>query len=267
MTCAEAWSDFLLAAPADLASRQGIKVARVDSAVVTAVAGTDLPWLNRVIGLGVLEPATEVIVDRILAHYQRAGVRNYMLQVSPHALSAALPGWLQARGLVSRDGWPVFSRGRAPAAPVESPFRIETIGVQLAGAFAEIACALYELPDTLAPLMVASVGRRRWQHYLAFDSDRPIAAGALFVDGNVGWIGLGGTIPSHRNRGAQSALLAQRVTDGIALGCEWFASETTADTPDRPNPAYHNLLRAGFELAYVRPNYSPGGQAKPAGHV
>ncbi len=86
-------------------------------------------------------------------------------------------------------------------------------------------------------------------------AEEPVAAAALFVDGNVGWTGLAGTLPSHRQRGAQTALLSQRIRDGVTMGCQWFVSECEEETVDHPNPAYHNLLRNGFKLAYVRPNY------------
>jgi len=41
----------------------------------------------------------------------------------------------------------------------------------------------------------------------------------------------------------------------MALGCKWFVTETGEETADEPNPSYHNMLRSGFELAYLRPNY------------
>ena len=43
----------------------------------------------------------------------------------------------------------------------------------------------------------------------------------------------------------------------IALGYRWFVTETGEDLPTKPNPSFHNMLRAGFRLAYQRPNYLP----------
>ena len=50
-------------------------------------------------------------------------------------------------------------------------------------------------------------------------------------------------------------MFARRISDGLKVGCKWFVSETGEDTPESPNPSYHNMLRAGFTLAYLRPNY------------
>lgn len=30
------------------------------------------------------------------------------------------------------------------------------------------------------------------------------------------------------------------------------------DLPERPNSSFHNMLRAGFDVAYRRPNFLPG---------
>ena len=53
--------------------------------------------------------------------------------------------------------------------------------------------------------------------------------------------------------------MAQRIRDGMALGCRWLITETGEDTPEHPNPSYHNMLRTGFKLAYHRANYMPAG--------
>ena len=65
------------------------------------------------------------------------------------------------------------------------------------------------------------------------------------------------TLPSHRRRGAQGALVARRIRDGLALGYRLFAAEAAEDGPEAPDPSYHNVLRAGFRLAYLRRSYLP----------
>jgi hypothetical protein len=77
----------------------------------------------------------------------------------------------------------------------------------------------------------------------------------MFVKDDVGWLGFGSTLESHRKRGGQGAMFERRIQDGLLLGCKWFVTETGEDTPEDPNPSYHNMLRTGFELAYLRPNY------------
>jgi hypothetical protein len=51
--------------------------------------------------------------------------------------------------------------------------------------------------------------------------------------------------------------MARRIRDAALAGCQWVVTETGEDSVDFPNPSYHNMLRAGFQPVYQRPNYMP----------
>jgi hypothetical protein len=255
LTEAEVWADMLLAAPSDIAKQYGIQSIQLDSTTVGIVAQVDLLLLNRTVGLGILEPATEAQVDSILKAYHNANAKHFAIQTSPYVQPAALSTWLTARGLVAGNNTAQVARGAESPIDAHTDLTIQKIGVDYSGAFAEILCSTLSIPIQLQPWLIALVNRPRWHHYLAFDGVQPVAAGTLFVDGNVGWTGFAGTLPSHRGRGAETALLSQRIRDGVTMGCEWFVSECEEEITGHPNPAYHNLLENGFKLAYLRPNY------------
>ena len=103
--------------------------------------------------------------------------------------------------------------------------------------------------------MTSLVGRARWQHFVAYDETLPVAAGAIYIHYEIGWLGIGGTLPSHRKRGAQGAIMAERIRAAAQAGCKWVITETGEDLPQHPNPSYRNMLRAGFDLVYKRINY------------
>ena len=88
-----------------------------------------------------------------------------------------------------------------------------------------------------------------------FDGDVPVAVAALFIKGKVASFLGAATLESHRKMGAQSALLARRIEDANDAGCKWMVSETWEEQPEFHNSSYHNMLRAGFKLAYPRPNF------------
>jgi hypothetical protein len=79
----------------------------------------------------------------------------------------------------------------------------------------------------------------------------------MYIKADRGWLGVAATLPQFRKRGAQGALMSRRLQDGIEAGCKWFVTETGRDTPEHPNPSYHNMARTGFKLAYDRPNFMP----------
>lgn len=77
----------------------------------------------------------------------------------------------------------------------------------------------------------------------------------MFVGSRVGWLGIAATLPEYRRRGAQSALLAAMIRAAGGSGCELVVTETGALVDGKPSNSYRNILRAGFELDYVRANY------------
>ena len=52
-------------------------------------------------------------------------------------------------------------------------------------------------------------------------------------------------------------MFARRLMDARDLGCRMAITETGEDTPDDPNPSLHNMLRTGFQVAYLRPELGP----------
>jgi hypothetical protein len=252
-TEAAAYADLLQAAPADW--RAG--VADTAAGCLLVAPALDLLLFNRLIACGVRTVATAGAVHEAVARLRAAGVRNFGVQLCPAAQPAAVRDWLTAEGLKTRDRWAKVYRDAAPAAAVRTSLRVARAAPAQAPLVAEVTTAGFGMPPVLQPWIASMVGRAGWQHYLAWDGSDPVAAAALFVRDGAGWLGMASTLPAARRRGAQGALMAQRIEDGRTLGCQWLVTETAEDTPERPNPSYRNMLRAGFTLAYLRDNVMP----------
>ncbi len=248
---AQAYADLFAAAPADLK----LHAYEFDAATILVAPALDIPLFNRAIGLGIDEPASEAAIQSVVTIFRESGVRNFALQVSPVALTAPMQAWLEGERLAVRDRWSKVFRSGETHFRSHTDLRIESVDAGQAGLFAAVACEGFGMPPMLIPWLEATVGQPGWHHYMAWDDDRPVATGSLFVRDRIGWLGIATTLPSHRRRGAQLALMAARLRDGAGMGCEWFVTETGEDTPQHVNPSYHNMMRAGFSLAYHRPNY------------
>jgi len=250
---ADAFVDAFREAPRSL----GIEFEQSDAYTAFFSPNIDILLFNRVIGLGVRTPATQSTIERLSSRYQQSGVKNYGIQLSPYAKPESLVPSLERTGLARRDSWVKMYRDASPVSLVPTDLRVEKIDSSRADVFGETACAGFGFPPQRKDLLSASVGRPDWMHYIAWSDDEPAAAAALYVGGKVGWLGIAATIPKFRKRGGQGALMSQRLRDGIAEGCEWFVTETGAETPSKPNASYRNMIRTGFKLAYERPNYMP----------
>jgi hypothetical protein len=249
-----AFTAMFQAAPPDFAAATGLQIGQFGPATAYKLAKFPAIIFNRVIGAGLTEPATPRMMDRIIEFYRNTGTR-FAVQISPAAQPAQLPVWLEERGLKFTDNWAKVYRLPDPAPAIATELTVERIGTAQAATFARVCMEAFGIPPALDSWIAALVGRPGWQHFLAYAGEQPVAAGALFVQNEVGWLGLGSTLPSHRRLGGQGAIMARRIEEARRQGCRFIITETGEDTPRNTNPSYHNMLRTGFKLAYQRPNY------------
>ena len=205
---------------------------------------------NRATGLGLDQPATEDALDEILDFLD--GTRFYV-PIAPDARPTRLREWLAARGLAPGYAWTKFSRTVADPPEPRTELRVER--VETGEAFAEVGARGFGMADVFRPWLEPLPGRDGWHCFVAFDGDEPAGAGALYVTGKTGWLGIAATVPEHRGKGAQSAIIARRIEAAAALGCEIVVSETGEPVDGQPGPSYRNLVRTEFQPLYVRPNY------------
>jgi GNAT superfamily N-acetyltransferase len=213
-------------------------------------------YFNRVIGLGVAEPATEALVGAVLERYRTAGVGEFWVHLNPAARPAKLADWLTEHGLAlpPRRSWAKFLRGVERSVPRASELPIRQALPRDAEAVAKVACAAYGMPPFLAPWFAALGGRPGWRFVVAEANGSIAATGAAFVHGNTAWLGVGSTLAEHRGRGAQSALLAARIGLAADAGCTVLATETGESIAGEVNPSLNNIRRAGFEQVCSRLN-------------
>ena len=209
---------------------------------------------NRVLGLGLERPATREQLEEIARFFGRLAV-DWCVALAPQAEPAELGFWLEDKGFVRGYAWAKFQRGLEAPPDRQSDLRIAEVGSAHAQAFADVFVRAYGTPAFFRDWLALVPGRPGWRCFAAFDGEIPAATGALYARDGVGWLGIAGTLPEHRRRGAQGAILAARIRAAAEEGCEILVTETGEQVEGRPSSSYRNIERAGFELAYVRPNY------------
>lgn len=246
----------IVSAVADLDGNSlGAQVDTTGDVVTFALRSIDSGFFNRSIGFGSGRPATEAGLRRILRVFREAGQTSFTVQVSPFARPSAIESWLESAGLRPGARWAKVWRDTIDPPAERTSLRIEAIGPEHREGWNRVTLTAFELPDALAPFGEATLGRSDWHHFLAFDGDQAVGAGALYVMGDIGWLGFGATLESHRGQGSQSAIFARRIRAAADLGVKLLITETGEELPDRPNPSYRNMIRAGFRLAYPRQNW------------
>lgn len=149
----------------------------------------------------------------------------------------------------------VFRRGVEDAPPAHTTLRVtEVVTSDERAAFARVVRVSYGLPEAVEAT-IANAPEGGWHCWLALEGDEPAGAAALFAADGAAYLGLAGTLPEHRDKGAQTALLGARIRRAAQLGCDVVVTETGERRDDRPSNSYRNILRAGFKELGVTENW------------
>lgn len=256
------WRGIWDAVPAAGAAEHGVRRARFGPIQATIVAGLPtVPMLNLVLDAATSDAAEEGFLGEAIEWVRSEGAR-VCAPVTP-----GLPGTeratkvLEAAGFAPIPGWMKFVRDAHPprfkvATDVEViEVEPDSAGKPGAPPFAAIAATAFELPAAAAELFAGLPGSPGWRCYVAKIDGEPMACAATFLDGEIAELGIGGTLEGGRRRGCQLALLGRRIEDAAAAGAHTLFVETGARVPGHPSSSYANILRAGFEEAYLCPGW------------
>lgn len=214
-------------------------------AIAIRVDGLPIKELNRIAGLydlSELDALTDVFEGR-----------QYWITLDPEA---RLDEELVARGYVRDGAWQKFVRD---VRPVDARTDLDVTDARSAADISTFLRAAWNVPPAEADWLSLVAGDSDWHCFIAYEGQEPVAGGMLYTSGGAGWLGVAATRIEYRGRGAQSALLAARIDRARRIGLELVVTETGAPEHGEPGPSYRNILRAGFEPAYVRPNYTASG--------
>ncbi len=250
-----AFEDVYRAANTEDVDSCGISHEHVGSGSVMVASRIDVLALNRVVGLGLWEPATDDHIKSLVESYRSAGVNRFFVQVHPSAQPESLREMLEEKGFCHHNNWVKLYRNLDPPSPAKTSLQVKRVGSQEAGDFTRIVAPAFNWPEIMQPWLTRIIDRNNWHHYMAYDGDKPVATGSFYTKDSYAWIDFAATLADYRGKGAQTALAERRIRDAADMGCRLLVVETAEQTPEHSAPSYRNMVRMGFEVAYVRPNY------------
>jgi hypothetical protein len=251
------WRDIWEAVPAEVAAEHGIELrdfGPVQASIVTALSRVGM--LNLVLGAtepgavedGHLAAATEWVRSRKVAAY--APVTPGLTNTGP------AEEWLVGNGYAEGYAWMKFVRDdHPPRFPAPDDVEVVELSNDEQGPFGMIAAIGFGVPVWAAAFFATLPSRPDWRCYIARLDGIPQACGAMHIHAGVAEFGIGATLEGGRRRGCQLALLHRRIVDAVEAGCDTLFVETGQRVEGRPAGSYRNILRAGFEEAYLCPNW------------
>ncbi|GAB3605167.1 hypothetical protein GCM10027413_05760 [Conyzicola nivalis] len=251
---AEYFRRFLAGAPEESKTALGIRTARVGDGMAAAMKSDPTGTWTKAMGFGFDHPVDDALVTEVVEFFRAAGRQSGRIAIAP----AALPGnWdrISAKhGLVDSSAWSKFACRVDEFIPGSTDLEIRELTARDVTGWSRIIREAFLMSDPdLTPLLAGLVADPVARVFGAWDGDVLVGAGAVHIFGEVASFNTGGTLPSHRGRGVQSALIAARAAAAADAGCRLFTAETGAS--EVKNVSYRNLVRSGFTHQYDRPNW------------
>lgn len=248
------WHEVWESVPAAVAAEHGIELRRfgqIQGSIARGLAG--VPMLNLL--LGAAEADAQDLANAV-AWAEEQQISPYVPLTPGLPGSAGAEGWLRANGFERGYAWMKFVRDLHPPR-FPAPDGVEVVELDAGGQepFGAIAAVGFGLPAWGAELFAGLPGREGWSCYVARVGGRAQACAAMLVEDGIAEFGIAATLEEARGRGCQTALLHRRICDAAEAGCHTLFVETGERVPDRPSASYRNILKAGFEEAYLRPNW------------
>ena len=253
----------------DTAARIDRAEARLSTAVAEAIRGVDVSVtaigggaavcarpgspVNKLIGAGFDGPLSATVLAAIEADWQARGepVRVELASLAAAGVAEQLAG--RGYRLVGFENVLVRALAAVPAA--DPAIRIDQdeaawLRVLVEGFAAGDGTGV--LVDVYAREAIEAVmrdvaGAAGFARYVAWLDGEAVGAATMRVDDGVALLCGAATLPAARRRGVQAALLAVRLGDARAAGCELAAITTAPGSLSQRNAA-----RQEFALAYVR---------------
>jgi len=214
---------------------------------------------NKIAGLGfggVPDPATLDDVEEAFAGRGSAVQAEVASLADPELVSVLTERGYRLAGFENVLGRDLTAGSR----PVEVPgIEVRRSGPEELDAWVDLVTDAAVHPDTQGVPMeefprdileraerdsAAIDGIRR---YLALRGDQPAGGASLRVTDGIAQLTGAGTVPAHRRHGAQTAMLAARLADAAAEGCD-----VAVVTTQPGSKSQQNVQRRGFDLLYTR---------------
>ncbi len=230
---------------------QAAAEARVFDGTIAIYDGAESPF-SQTFGLGLFGAADEEALAGVERFFfeRKADTQH---EVSPFA-GIEVTARLVARGYVPIELSTVLVQSIPELVVPTSPLQFEVrvidpirdgdvwVATSLAGWGSEPGVG-----DFIRELLVVNTRNHAMTHYLVEHEGVPISTGSLGVHDGVALLAGASTIPSARGRGAQSVLLARRLVDARARGCELAMIVSSVGSQSQ-----RNAERIGFAVAYTR---------------
>ncbi|MEV6636199.1 GNAT family N-acetyltransferase [Actinoplanes sp. NPDC051470] len=248
---AHAFLDLVNASSPEQRHRYGLEGITIGGVAVLSRPGPDMSFWCQAVGFET--PPTADLIGEIIEHYRARGVAQARLIIPPQARTDEWAPIADKYGLTEGGG----SLKLAVHAPFEVPadppgLRTALVTPDEAEQWSAVMWGVFGMSTPAnIDLTAAALSQPHFRAYACWDRDEIVATGLVRLHPEAAHLFSGATVPAHRGRGAQAAIIAARMAAAQEAGCPVIVVET-GTAPDGYNVSARNLIRAGFVPQYER---------------
>lgn len=213
--------------------------------------------MNKLIGIGVDEPIDDDWLAAVERDYHAHGE-----PVRAEIATLAIPRTFEqlvARGYRLIGFENVLGRALADVPPPNESVRVERVTQESLALFRDTLVEAISCPDdtgvvvdqfsrqVIETVLDDSLVAPGVDRYLAYRDGDVAGAASMSVHDRIAGLGGAATLPAHRRRGVQAAMLSRRLSDARTAGAELAVITTGPGTQSQAN-----VMKLGFSLLYSR---------------
>lgn len=248
----EYMSDRMLAMKERDGNPEGVEIERFGNAV--CLYSKNMPWtsFNTVKGI---RSSDIPYLDDMIRFYQTKG-RKFQIEVVPSLIDQELLKALSQKGLYHSGFHTSMYMELEFGIPVED-HDIEILPIERNEfeKYAAVHCMGTGLPQQGIPPVARNnevlYDRPGWTFYMAYVEHDPAAVGVMYLKNGIASLTFAATLPDHRRKGLQQALLRTRLAKAMEENCRLAVSQCSF-----LSQSHRNMERVGMKLGYVRTTWT-----------
>ena len=226
-----AWRDLIDAAPDTFRLARGLQHQDIGGGMAINFQTMPIPLFNRVIGLGLMQPLTQQLIDTIKSFYKHG--EKYLVHYSAPMKPEQGDSLLRKNGFYLAGSWERIVRNGTPLVygPVEG-IEVKRVDESLEKDWVKFLIDTYGFDFYSWPEAFAL--RKGWRHYLALRDNKIIACRSFFMTGKkTVFSGVDAPVPGVMTHDCDPdfAIWKKAIADCVKDGAKLFVADI--ELPDK----------------------------------
>ena len=251
----EAWQNLFDIAPQAFRQKMNLFYEHVAGGICQVFPGYPVVHFNMVLGLGLTQPVTKEVLEKVEEVYSKASQPVYLIQFAEEVQQAEPAHIFELMNYRVGGVWERIIWHPKPVIPVSTNIHVELVTHATVHEWEKFILDLYHYPakDWL-PAFITD----RWYNFIALENDSIIACRSIFINSdNLAWSGVEAPVPVVMTDNLEPDYILWKHIQHFCLqkNVKLIAADIERPSPARDTPIYQSFADLGFTVEYPRKLY------------